>query len=123
MVINVRNDQRVGMESFNHYIYFMIMNDLNLSHTFKQLFIIDWFIIFVAIGLEKMKFCFGICDEIVSPSDFVIVAWTHAYSFSRLMVFCFELVELSMNLGNIVDKVDKEDKLVENWTRGEVNPH
>ena len=29
------------------------------------------------------------------------------------MVFCFELVELSMNLENIVDKVDKEDKLVE----------
>ena len=34
--------------------------------------------------------------------------------FSRLMVFYFELVELSMNLWNIVDKVDKEDKLVEN---------
>ena len=34
------------------------------------------------------------------------------------MVFYFELVELSMNLENIVDKVDKEDKLVENWTRG-----
>ena len=32
------------------------------------------------------------------------------------MVFYFELVELSMNLENIVDKVDKEDKLVENWT-------
>ena len=61
-----------------------------------------------------MKFYFRICGEIVSPSDFVIVAWTHAYSFSRLMVFYFELVELSMNLGNIVDKVDKEDKLVEN---------
>ena len=47
----------------------------------------------------------------MSPSDFVIVARTHAYSFSsfsRLMVFYFELVELSMNLGNIVDKVDKE---------------
>ena len=34
------------------------------------------------------------------------------------MVFYFELVELSMNLRNIVDKVDKEDKLVENWTQG-----
>ena len=34
------------------------------------------------------------------------------------MVFYFELVELSMNLENIVDKVDKEDKLVENWTQG-----
>ena len=42
---------------------------------------------------------------------------THAYSFLRLMVFYFELVELSMILENIVDKVDKEDKLVENWTR------
>jgi len=61
---------------------------------------------FVTIGLEKMKFCFGICGEIVSPSDFMIVAWTRAYSFSRLMVFYFELVELSMNLENIVDKVD-----------------
>ena len=59
-----------------------------------------------------MKFRFGICDEIVSPSDFMIVARTNVYSFSRLMVFYFKLVELSMNLGNIVDKVDKEDKLV-----------
>ena len=64
-----------------------------------------------------MKCCFRICDEIMSPSDFVIVAWTHAYSFSRLIDFYFELVELSMNLGNIVDKVDKEDKLVENWAQ------
>ena len=48
-----------------------------------------------------MKFCFQIYSEIVSPSDFVIVAWTHAYSFLRLMVFYFELVKLSMNLGNI----------------------
>jgi len=61
-----------------------------------------------------MKFCFRICGEIVSPSDFVIVAWTHAYSFTRLMVFYFELIELSMNLRNIMHKVDKEDKLVEN---------
>ena len=61
-----------------------------------------------------MNCCFGSYDEIVSPLDFVIVAWTHAYSFQRLMVFYFELVELSMNLENIVDKVDKEDKLVEN---------
>ena len=59
----------------------------------------------------------------MSPSDFVIVTWTHAYLFLRLMIFCFELVELSMNLENIVDKVDKEDKLAENWTRGEVNLH
>jgi len=61
-----------------------------------------------------MKFCFGLCGEIVSLSDFVIVARTHAYSFARLKVFYFELVELSMNLENIVNKVDKEDKLVEN---------
>ena len=54
----------------------------------------------------------------MSPLDFVIVAWTHAYSFSRLMVFYFELMKLSMILGNIVDKVDKENKLVENWTQG-----
>ena len=65
-----------------------------------------------------MKFRFKICGEIVSPSDFVIVTWTHAYSFPRLMVFYFELVKLSMNFGNIMDKVYKEDKLVENWTRG-----
>ena len=65
-----------------------------------------------------MKCCFEIGGEIVSPSDFVIVVWTHAYSFSILMVFYFKMVELSMNLGNIVDKVDKEDKLVANWTRG-----
>jgi len=112
-----------------------------------------------------MKFYFRICSEIVSLSDFVIVAWTHAYSFQRLMVFYFELVELSMNLENIeklgrpeifvrpptwllysflaqiflqwaglgkeyrkqnremnivkiMDKVDKEDKLVDNWTQG-----
>ena len=38
------------------------------------------------------------------------------------MVFYSEWVDLSMNLGNIVDKVDKEDKLVENWTRGKRNP-
>jgi len=70
------------------------------------------------IGLEKMKCCFEIGGEIVSPSDFVIVVWTHAYSFPKLMVYYFGLVELSMNLGNIVDKVDKEDKLVESWTQG-----
>ena len=49
---------------------------------------------FVTIGLEKMKFYFRICGEIVSPSGFVIVAWTQAYSFSRLIVFYFELVEM-----------------------------
>ena len=65
-----------------------------------------------------MKYCFENGDEIVSPSDFVIVVWTHAYSFSKLMVFYFGLVDLSMNFGNIVDKVEKLDKLVENWTRG-----
>ena len=54
----------------------------------------------------------------MSPIDFVIVGWTHAYSFSKLMVFYFELFELSMNLENIVDKVNKEDKLVENLARG-----
>ena len=116
-----------------------------------------------------MKFCFEICGELVSSSDFVIVARTHAYSFSRLMVFYFELLELSMNLENVVelgrpeifirppawllysflaqiflqwvclekeyrkqnrgmnivkigDKVDKEDKLVANWTRGGESP-
>ena len=31
------------------------------------------------------------------------------------MIFYFELVELSMNLENIMDK---EDKLVEHWTQG-----
>ena len=70
------------------------------------------------IGLEKLKCCFGIGGKIVSTLDFVIVVWTHAYSYPKLMVFYFRLVELSMNLGNIVDKVDKEDKLVENWTQG-----
>ena len=50
-----------------------------------------------------MKFCFEICGEIVSPSDFVIIAWTHAYLFPRLIVFYFELVELSTNLENIVE--------------------
>ena len=54
----------------------------------------------------------------MSPPDFVIITWTQAYSFPRLMVFYFELVELSMNLENIVNKLDKEDKLVENWARG-----
>ena len=34
-----------------------------------------------------MKCCFKIGGKIVSPSDFVIIAWTHAYSFLRLMVF------------------------------------
>ena len=34
------------------------------------------------------------------------------------MIFYFELVELSIDLENIIDKVDKEDKLVENWTQG-----
>ena len=71
---------------------------------------------------EKMKCCLGSGSEIVSPSDFLIVAWTHAYSFPRLMVFYFELVEMSMNLENILDKVDKEDKFVENWTRGGESP-
>ena len=52
---------------------------------------------FVAIGLEKMKICFGNCDKLVSPLDFVIVARTHAYSFLKLMIFYVELV-MSMNL-------------------------
>ena len=38
------------------------------------------------------------------------------------MVFYFELVDLSMSLENIMDKVDKEDKLVQDWTRGKRNP-
>ena len=91
----------------------MIMSDLSLSHDFKHLFIVDWFIVLLRLDLKK-KFYFGICGEIVSPSNFVIVTWTHTYSFPRMMIFCFELVELSMNLENIVDKVDKKDKLVEN---------
>ena len=61
-----------------------------------------------------MKYCFGIGSEIVSPSDFVIVVLTHAHSFPKLRFFYFRLVELSINLGNIVDKVDTEDKLAEN---------
>ena len=94
----------------------MITSVLSLSHGFKHLFIVDWVNRFI----EKMKCCLGIGGEIVSPSDFLIFVWTHAYSFPsflRLMVFYFELVAVSMNLGNIVDKVDKEDKLVKNWTR------
>ena len=57
---------------------------------------------FIATGPEKMKICFENYGEIVSPFD-LIVFRTHAYSFSRLMVFYFELVGLSMNLGNSVD--------------------
>ena len=57
---------------------------------------------FVATGPEKMMICFENCGEIVSPSDFMIVARTQAYSFPRLIVFYFEMVELSMNLRNIV---------------------
>ena len=57
---------------------------------------------FVAVGYEKMgmKVDFGNFGETVSPSDFVIVAWTHAYSFSGLMVFYFELKMMNMNLVN-----------------------
>ena len=58
----------------------------------------------------------------MSPSDFLIVIWTQAYSFPKLMVFYFGLVELSMNLGNIVDKMDKEDKLVEIGLGGGESP-
>ena len=50
-----------------------------------------------------MKCYFGIGGEIVSPSDFVIVVWAHAYSFPKLMVFYFGLVELSKTLENIVE--------------------
>ena len=89
------------MESFDHHIYVMIMIDLSLSYGFKQFFIVDWFI--VATGLEKMKICFENYGEIVSPSDFVFVVQTYAYSFPRLMVFYFELLGLSMNLQNSVD--------------------
>ena len=77
MVSDIMNGQRVRMESFDHYIYIMIMSNLSLSHGFKQL--------------------------IMSPSDFVTVAQTHAYSFLRMMVFYFELVGLSMNVENIVE--------------------
>ena len=101
----------------------------------------------------------------MSPLDFGIFLWTHAYSFPKLIVFYFVLVELSIDLGNILElrrpeifvrppawllysflahiffqwvglekeyrkqnwkknivkimnKVDKEDKLVEKVTRG-----
>ena len=101
MVSDIKNDQTVRMESLDHYIYIMITSDLSLSHDFKQLFIVNWFIILLHLDLKRWTFV-GICGEIMSPSDFVIVARTHAYSFSRLMVVYFELVELSMNLGNIV---------------------
>ena len=50
-----------------------------------------------------MKSCFGIGGKIVSPLDLVIFVWTHAYSFPKLMVFYFGLVELSMNLENVVE--------------------
>jgi len=53
--------------------------------------------------LEKvsMEAGFKNCGEIVSPSNFEIVTWTHArlsYSFPRLMGFHFELM-MSMKLG------------------------
>ena len=54
----------------------------------------------------------------MSPSDFGICVWTHAYSFPKLMVLYFGLVELSLYLENIVDWVEKEDKVVENYARG-----
>ena len=38
------------------------------------------------------------------------------------MVFYFELVELSMNLENIVEKVDKEDKLLKIGLGGSESP-
>ena len=53
-----------------------------------------------------MEICFGNCGEIVSPSDFEIVARTHArvpFSFSRQMVVYYEEVELSKTLENIVE--------------------
>jgi len=55
---------------------------------------------FVVIKLEKMSMKVGFLNfgETVSPSDFVIVARIHAYSFPGLMVFCFELKMMSMNL-------------------------
>ena len=108
MVSDIRNGQMVRMKSLDHYIYVMITSDLSLSHGFKHLFIVDWFIILLRLDLKKMKCCFRICGKIVSPSDFMIVAWTHAYSFSRLMIFYFELVKLGMNLGNIVELVRPE---------------
>ena len=54
-----------------------------------------------------MKVGFGNYGETVSPSDFTIVTWTHAYSFLGLMVFYFELKMMSMNLGfeKIVSRV------------------
>ena len=67
-----------------------------------------------------MKCYLGSDNEIVSPSDFGI--WTHAYSFPKLMVFYFGLVEMSMYLENVVDWVEKEDKVVGNYARGKWIP-
>ena len=55
--------------------------------------------LFVATGHEKMgmKVGFKNFGETVSPSDFMNVVWTHAYSFSGMMVFYFELKMMSMN--------------------------
>ena len=56
-----------------------------------------------------MEVDFGNCDEIVSPSDFAIVARTHArvpYSFLGWLVVHFESVQLekmSMTLENLVE--------------------
>ena len=72
------------------------------SHDFKQLFIVDWFIILLRWGLKTWgkKAGFGNFGETVSPSDFEIVARTHA----RVLYSChFEKVGLSMTLENIVE--------------------
>ena len=47
-----------------------------------------------------MEVGFGNIGETVSPSDFAIVAQTHAYSFPRFMVFSFELKIIRMNDAN-----------------------
>ena len=117
MVSHIRNGQTVRMESLDHHIYVMIMSDLSLSHDFKHLFIVDWFIVLLRLDLKRWSFIWNLwwnCEY---------VRFCDCFLDSRILIskidgFYFELVELSMNLENIVNKVDKEDKLVKNWTQG-----
>ena len=117
MVSDIRNGQTVRMESLNHYIYVMIRSDLSLSHGFKHLFIVigssfcgDWTwkdeVLFQNLwwNCESIRFCDCCSDSrifIFKIDDFLF--WTSGTEYESWK-YC--------------DKVDKEDKLVENWTRG-----
>ena len=63
------------------YIYIKIMSNLSLSHGFKQLFIVDWFIILLRLDLKRWRF---ILETLVKCES---IRFCDCCSDSRILIF------------------------------------